>query len=115
MKIESLIRRPGGSRVTIDGAVYLFEPEQEGGPHVARVDDPAHVERLLSVPEGFRALNRAEYSPNHKAPAQELTPDLDAMTAGEVRALGMELGLTFGPRTKLENMRNAVRDAMAGG
>lgn len=55
MKIECLIRRSKGTLVEFkaDGKAYHFTPDEEGR-HVAEVDDPAHIKRLLSIePETY--------------------------------------------------------------
>lgn len=45
--------RPEGTFITMaDSTRYAFLPD-EYGRHVAEVTDPAHIERLLSIPEGF--------------------------------------------------------------
>lgn len=66
MLIVSKIERKGGSRVTIGGSEYLFEPRGPKGEHVAEVENRDHIERFLSVPEGF-----APYDPEE---AKEIMP-----------------------------------------
>jgi hypothetical protein len=56
MIIESLIKREGGTEVIIGDDKYLFEPNEDGA-HVSEVDNKEHIERFLSITEGF-----AEYS-----------------------------------------------------
>ena len=59
MKIESLIRRAKGTKVPFGDyqnpdITYHFKPAEPDGPHVAEVEDPRHVERLLSIrPQAF--------------------------------------------------------------
>ena len=54
MKIESTIKRAKGTFVTMqDGTRYAFAPNDEDA-HVADVEDDAHIERFLSITEGFR-------------------------------------------------------------
>ena len=48
MKIECKIKRAGGSRVTLGGKEYRFEPDANGR-HVADVDDADHAARLLDI------------------------------------------------------------------
>lgn len=55
MMIRSLIERPGGSRIDLNGKIYHFRPIEPNGPHVAEVIDKAHVKRLLSITEGYEA------------------------------------------------------------
>ena len=69
MKIELTIRRKNGSKVELGGRTYHFKPDDKdpGGPHVAEVTEPAHVERLLAIPEYRKADTKAA-----KAEAQTL-------------------------------------------
>ncbi len=60
MKIESIIQRAKGTVVEFPGVTYHFKPEQPGGPHVAEVADEGHAERLLSIPEGYRAAGKSK-------------------------------------------------------
>lgn len=55
MKIECILRRPGGTHVELPGKTYHFAP-QEDGKHVADVAIEAHIERLISIPEAYRIL-----------------------------------------------------------
>lgn len=62
MKIESIIRRNGGTNVNFaaddrwPAGHYHFKPESTdpGAPHVCNVEVPEHVNRLLCIPEGYR-------------------------------------------------------------
>lgn len=71
MKIESIIRREGGSKVRLGSREYRFQPDDKGR-HVAEVKDKAHVERLLSIKEGYRALDGKQPD---KVPATSVKPD----------------------------------------
>lgn len=52
-KIQSKIRRAAGSTVTLDNETYVFNNAND---HTAVVEDPLHIERLLSITEGFRLV-----------------------------------------------------------
>lgn len=52
MLIESKIRRTGGTSVSMGGEVYHFAPDDEGR-HVCDVTNKAHIQRFLSITEGF--------------------------------------------------------------
>lgn len=55
--IESIIQRPAGhTTIEIEGREYVFKPRPEAGiaAHVAPVSVPAHIQRLLSISEGYR-------------------------------------------------------------
>lgn len=56
MLIESKIKRANGTVITLQGEVYHFQPKVVGGPHIADVKNPEHVDRLLAIPEGYRAV-----------------------------------------------------------
>ncbi|MBB76625.1 MAG: hypothetical protein CMJ75_19130 [Planctomycetaceae bacterium] len=57
MKIESLRRRPGGTVVELETTVYRFQPTPDDPRHQADVEIKSHIERFLSIPEGFRELD----------------------------------------------------------
>lgn len=53
MLIRCLQKRPGGTTLTMaDGGLIKFTPD-ENGDHVAMVSNPAYIQRLLGIPEGF--------------------------------------------------------------
>ena len=60
MKIESLIKRKGGSVVEMDAPsrTYHFAPVsgKHEDPHVADVEEQSHIRSLLRIREGFRVL-----------------------------------------------------------
>lgn len=53
MKIESKIKRSGGSVIEMFGTKYHFMPNAEGA-HVAEVEDEDHIARFLAIPEGYK-------------------------------------------------------------
>lgn len=72
MLIECIIRREGGSRVSIGSATYHFTPNGQGA-HVADVDVPEHAERLLSIAEAYRAVE-GQSAPQAEAEATARRP-----------------------------------------
>lgn len=60
MKIECLIKRKGGSVITFGHKPrmikYHFKPvsDEIDAPHECEVENPVHVQRLLSITEGYR-------------------------------------------------------------
>lgn len=60
MWIERLLRDQGGTKVKFPDVTYYFKPEQEGGPHIALVEPPEHIERFLSISHGYREHVRPE-------------------------------------------------------
>jgi hypothetical protein len=72
MKIESIIRRKNGTRVELDDQVYHFKPTPEDERHLADVSIRAHIQRFLSIPEGFQPAEIDEPNPSPaSAPVQE--------------------------------------------
>ena len=61
MKIESLIKRKGGSVVEMDAPsrTYHFAPVsgKHEDPHVAEVEEQSHIRALLRIREGFLVLD----------------------------------------------------------
>lgn len=60
MLIVSKIQREGGSRITVGGATYVFEPTGPDGEHMCEIEDTGHIKRLLSIPEGFEPYDPTE-------------------------------------------------------
>lgn len=65
MLIESLIRRIGGTHVTLNANKYHFRPENSKTseqdvtvPHVCDVKEKKDMARFLSIPEGFAVADR---------------------------------------------------------
>lgn len=52
MRVESLIKRPMGHEVAMDGVVYAFRPPE----WACEVNEPAHVARFAAIKEGYRVL-----------------------------------------------------------
>jgi len=52
MFIESLIKRPGGSKIHLDNKLYHFV-EFPNGHHVCDVPSETHATQLLAIKEGF--------------------------------------------------------------
>lgn len=106
MKVESKIKRKGGSHVDMgDGTEYHFKPEdgRHESPHVALVPVKAHLKRLLSI-EGYDLFEPdAEPAPEpapvpNRVPVPDPTPQpqpapepapmpLAHMTETDLRAL----------------------------
>lgn len=58
MKLESLIRREGGTIVVMDAPKrkYHFKPEGDAPEHVATVDVEDHARAMLRITEGYRLV-----------------------------------------------------------
>lgn len=66
MKIETILKRPGGTKVRLGSDTYHFKPDDQDR-HVAEVENPDHVKVLLNIPEGYRSLD--------PLPAQQVSLD----------------------------------------
>ncbi len=53
MKIQCILQREGGTSVEIDGEEYRFAPDSDGR-HVCDVKNSKHIQRFLSIPEGYQ-------------------------------------------------------------
>lgn len=51
MRIRCIIRRAAGSSQTLDGITYHWN---DANDHVCEVENVAHAQRLLDVPESWR-------------------------------------------------------------
>jgi hypothetical protein len=123
MKIESLLRRPGGTKVTLDGREYHFKPDAQGR-EIADVLNSDHVGIFASIREGYRILPddpRAETRGSAKTQGQgggeggEQTGDgLDALTREQLAELHTQ---KFGrpPATNLSKAKiiEALREPAA--
>lgn len=96
MKIKTLIVHPKGSVIDLPGAQYtpVLQPD---GEQVFEVNDPAHIERLLAIKEGF-----AEYAPGAAVPAaavktaatpaEEKIPGADILVGSSVHPAAITIG-----------------------
>ena len=65
MIIESIIKRPTGTQVTIDDTEYDFQPTEVGGAHICKVADAEHIKKFLAVEEAYVEYeNQGEQSTN---------------------------------------------------
>ena len=91
MQIESIIRRKNGTRVTLDSTEYHFTPNAEGA-HVADVENDAHIQRFLSVSEGFKIYRTAKVDKQPESvlagtPATDVPEGIQpALTVDELKA-----------------------------
>lgn len=73
MVFECLCHRPGGSTIDMgDGQSLNFKPHTDGR-HIGVVTDPAHITRLMQIPEGYRLLGALQVTAPVAAPAADVT------------------------------------------
>jgi hypothetical protein len=69
MLIRCLQKRKGGSDIKMnDGKTVAFRPD-ENDDHIAMVADPEHIQRLLSITEGFKIHTAGNTTPAAKQKA----------------------------------------------
>lgn len=68
MKIECILKRQGGTHVDMGGVVYHFAPQPDGA-HVADIEDNAHIQRFLGIPEGYRIYVEPQAEDDHERQA----------------------------------------------
>lgn len=73
MKIECILKREGGSVVDLGGIEYHFEPLADGA-HVADVEDKAHIDRFLSISEGYKLYHGKDEPKGQPKQIGELQP-----------------------------------------
>jgi hypothetical protein len=98
MLIEHITKRPNGSVHSIDGASYHFAPMGQDGAHVAEVENPAHIQRFLSIPTFRMAGAEASPAPVPAPAAPPAVPDepepstpLEEMTDDEIEDIYVEV------------------------
>jgi hypothetical protein len=71
MLIECLIKRPGGTVVTIGDDTYEFQPD-DSGAHVCYVSVPSHAKRMLDlVPAVYRRASGGQQLPLVELPGDQ--------------------------------------------
>lgn len=65
MQVISLIRRPAGHRVVLNGVAYAFQPPD----YLAEVTDERHLARFREIPEGYRLVGTPELALEAPQPA----------------------------------------------
>lgn len=93
MKIESLIKRSGGTVIDMDAPKrqYHFKPENgqpHEGPHVAIVGEMTHAKALLRIREGFRLV---EGEVDAEEDAEGFLPSGAALTGSNVHNASYEI------------------------
>ena len=114
MKIESILKRPNGTVVTLGETDYHFKPEA-GGAHVAHVEDNAHIQTFLGIPEGYRIADDDGPAPEPKSVIKDVPgEDLDALDK-EALAVLFEAQLGVRPPSTLSKAKiiEALRAAPA--
>lgn len=93
MKIECILKRKGGTEITLGATKYHFTPD-ELDRHVAEVSDETHINRLLSITEAYRPMNAedAPQAPADPASGNTLNPQETLLKGSTVHPETINLG-----------------------
>ena len=96
MLIECLLRRDRGTKAEVGGIIYHFKPlgGGPGAPHVCEVRSNAHIQRFLSIPEGY-CISGGDEEVASDLPAPPVQEAQEAQEAQDVSDLPP--GLKFEP------------------
>lgn len=115
-------RRKAAHKVELFGQTIEFQPNA-AGQVVADVADTACTERLLAIPEGYRALEAGEAAPAQPAAP---TPGAFVLTRGDetldlaqlddeaLKAFAKDNAIEVHPRAKADTIRKAIVAALKG-
>lgn len=110
-------RRKATHKVELFGQTIEFAPNA-AGQVVADVADPACAQRLLDIPEGYRALEpiEAEPAPSGSFVLTNGDQSLDLATLDDeaLRAFAKDNGVSVHPRAKGDTIRKAIVAAIKG-
>jgi hypothetical protein len=115
MKIESLLRRPGGTKVTLDGVDYHFKPGPDGREY-ADVTNNDHIGIFASIREGYRIAGVEADAPKAAKPvaSESPAPASDNLDKLDRPALAELFAKRFGhhpaPRLSPAKIIEALRD-----
>lgn len=88
MKIECKNIRQGGSRVELGGIEYFFEPQADGA-HVAEVTKDEHIDRFLSIADGYKLYRGKASAAPVKTPAK---PATEILVGSSVHSASYDIG-----------------------
>ncbi len=113
MKIESLLRRKGGTKVELDGVEYHFKPDADGR-EFADVANMDHVGIFASIREGFRVAGTETKAPEPAKPVDP-APKTDKLERLDRAALANLFAERFGsrpaPRLSEQKIIEALRES----
>jgi hypothetical protein len=105
MKIECILKRPGGTHAEIGGITYHFAPNSDGA-HVADVTDNKHIQRFFGIPEGYRIYGEP-------AAKEDRDADGDIDAKDERLALSEQFKEKFGKAPHHKMSLDAIRQKLA--
>jgi hypothetical protein len=123
-KFRTKIAHNRGSEIQIYGHTIKMTPDEgQGDPGICTVEVPDERDdvfaRLIEIPEGFELVRDADQPKPKKANKPETSSlviegdggakvDLYQADKATLLAIGKDLGLTLGPATSLEKIREKV-------
>lgn len=116
MKIESLLRRKGGTKVELDGVEYHFKPDADGREY-ADVTNMDHVGIFASIREGYRIAGAETKPAAPVATAKPADPaskpdNLEKLDRSELSKLFTErFGSRPAPRLSEQKIIEALRES----
>lgn len=69
MIIQSIIERKLGTNTKVGDTTYHFNATEKEPRHLCEVTNPEHIERLLSIKEGYREAEGKAKEPKKQEPA----------------------------------------------
>lgn len=96
MKIQSIIKREGGTTITLDKNSYHFAPDKSGA-HVCDVEDKSHAQKFLGITEGYKIYGDADPAVIKEDPPEEVF-DPEAMNNKDLEKWARTLDIN--PRSK---------------
>ncbi|CAH0532138.1 hypothetical protein UAM5_00021 [Ralstonia phage UAM5] len=92
MQIECILKRQGGTKVTLEGVEYHFEPQADDA-HVAEVESEPHCKRFLSIQEAYRPYRPVSAAGMQQTivPANKLT-NAETLLGSDVHPAEIDLG-----------------------
>jgi hypothetical protein len=110
-RIESKLRRVGGSIIPLDGIDYHFKPYTDGA-HVCEVTNEDHADRFLSITEGFK-LYRGEGTPADGSTAAPAPAPIEQPVIVTAAAPEILLGGDFPASFDIHGKTYALGDVVA--
>lgn len=106
MLIESIIKREGGTHITLGGEKYSFMPDDQGR-HVCEVKNRDHIGTLLAIREGYRLANDEKPVDVPADVVDEVVPDVVQPVGDDVDDTADENGDVNGEEAPADDDREA--------
>ena len=118
MEFRTLIKHKAGSELDMGDEIIKLEPGADGFCTFT-TDNPATIERLLQIPEGFAPVDAAPATPSapgefvlHGDDGQRV--DLATLGDDELQSFAADAGVKLHHKQKGDNARRAIVNAIKG-